>query len=520
MIKNKKISQDEHEAVKLLEDLQKDFPDERVETIPDILKIDVKHHINDQNKFNKLGHCKEQAKKFIADENDTEKVSKTPLPLLTEALEKEIVERINKDHFFLTSGSKAQYYYVSPKNGKISSYRRREFLNKFENKKVRYSDQKRGEKVTTEGQVWLNSPERKTCEEIVFEPGEVSSENNYNIWQGFNVKSKKGDVSIFRDFVKDIICNGNEEDFKYVWSWCAQMFQKPGEIGETALVLIGKQGTGKNTFVEIIGHLLGNHFVQVTGIEQLLGRFDFHHAQAILLFANEALWGGDRRSLGRLKTLITEKEVLVEQKYKDAVPLRNYRRLILASNEDFPVHLDRDDRRFFVLNISDKKKEDSVYFDKLCHWAENGGYESLLHYFLNYDLTQFNIRAIPQNKAAFNLKIQSAPSAEKYFFYIFSDGQFHLKVPDIQLNLKNSTTITRRDLYNDYSHWCEAQKIRDIADKVNFGKALKKIFPKLNSEKRKLVEERSKRAYELPNLIECRKCFEELYQAGPHIWGD
>ena len=51
---------------------------------------------------------------------------------------------------------------------------------------------------------------------------------------------------------------------------------------------------------------------------------------------------------------------------------------MLSSNEDWPVHLDPDDRRFFVLKVSEKHKEDHMYFnaisDELKWWLSKHFY--------------------------------------------------------------------------------------------------------------------------------------------------
>jgi hypothetical protein len=56
-----------------------------------------------------------------------------------------------------------------------------------------------------------------------------------------------------------------------------------------------------------IGNLLGPHYAPLAS----LGRFNSHLKNAILIFADEAIWGGNKREVGALKALITEPKLIV-----------------------------------------------------------------------------------------------------------------------------------------------------------------------------------------------------------------
>ena len=75
--------------------------------------------------------------------------------------------------------------------------------------------------------------------------------------------------------------------------------------------------------------------------------------------------------------------------------------MILSSNEDWPVHLDRDDRRFFVLKVAERYKEDHEYFAAIQEELNAGGYEALLYDLLHEDLIGFNPRKLPSCSDSF-----------------------------------------------------------------------------------------------------------------------
>lgn len=97
-----------------------------------------------------------------------------------------------------------------------------------------------------------------------------------------------------------MICAGNEEHYFYVRRWLAHLVQRP-HILSTALVLMGTQGTGKNSFVDPIGKIFGSHYLPLDNIQQLLGQFNFHLKNAVLIHGNEALWEVIKKSSESLR---------------------------------------------------------------------------------------------------------------------------------------------------------------------------------------------------------------------------
>ena len=190
-------------------------------------------------------------------------------------------------------------------------------LTLYENQVVHELKAENDKKPPTKAQLWLKSPDRRTYKNIVFNPRIAGHyDNNFNIWKGFAVQPIKGDCSLFWDHVQQIICAGKEPHYVYIRKWLAHLIQNPWIIA-TAIVLRGKQGTGKGTFVEAIGKLLGSHYAPLANLDQILGRFNSHLKNAILVLADEAIWGGNKREIGALKALITEPKMFIEGKGKD-----------------------------------------------------------------------------------------------------------------------------------------------------------------------------------------------------------
>jgi hypothetical protein len=52
---------------------------------------------------------------------------------------------------------------------------------------------------------------------------------------------------------------------------------------------------------------------------------------AFVIFADEAVWGGDKSAEGRLKAMITEGTNTINDKGRPEIQVRNYSRIFVAS---------------------------------------------------------------------------------------------------------------------------------------------------------------------------------------------
>ncbi len=245
------------------------------------------------------------------------------------------------------------------------------------------------------GKFWLGHKHRRTYRGVTFWPGR-EFEQELNLWRGFNVDAVPGDCDLFLAHVRDNICRGNEEHYDYLLHWMANAVQDPGQPGQVAIVLRGGQGTGKGVFAHTLGHLFGIHYKHVVNPDHIMGQFNSTLRDAALVFADECFVAGDRRQESALKTLITEDRLRTEAKGLDSVETRNCVHLIMATNQDWSISVDWDDRRFFALNVGDDRKQDTAYFRAIHEQMKAGGYEALMHRLLTMDLRDFNVRQCPK----------------------------------------------------------------------------------------------------------------------------
>jgi hypothetical protein len=274
------------------------------------------------------------------------------------------------------------------------------------------------------GTNWWNYEGRRQYDGMRFEPGspEVLDGNVFNSWRGWGVEPKEGSCPLYLALLRDIICNENLEHYEYLLNWMADAIQRPGDLPGIAVALRSGQGTGKGLFATHFGALFGVHFAHISQPEQIYGKFNAHLVESVLAFADESFFAGDARHASVLKAMITEPTQMLERKGVDAVPVKNCTHLILSSNNDWIIPAGHDERRWFVLDVSEAHKQEKKYYEPIDREMKSGGREALLHMLLHRDLTGANIRDVPKTEALADQKLHSARGMDSFIMTICETG--------------------------------------------------------------------------------------------------
>jgi hypothetical protein len=294
------------------------------------------------------------------------------------------------------------------------------------------------------------------------------------------------------------------------------MVQDPGgERPGTSIALRGPQGTGKGILVNTLGRLFGPHFLQLAQAGQVTGRFNGHLKDKVLVFVDEGFWAGDKQAEGVIKNMITEPFITVEQKGKDIIRVKNHVNLIIASNSTWVVPAGLEERRFFVLDISDKHQQDHQYFRAILDQMNNGGLEAMLYDLLRMDISGVNLRTFKQTEGLFEQKLYGMDTVEKYWFERLKEGTLR---PIQQAELANYSTysvggwtgeVFIADQYADYLTFADRLKDRHPLCEQQFGLKLRKLCKGI--QKRRTRDGEGRVTIRLfPTLEECRAEFCEL----------
>jgi hypothetical protein len=394
-------------------------------------------------------------------------------------------------------------------------YLNRQFLIKSGNKTA----------VVDLGGYWLKWQKRREYIGITLDPHDTPA-GYYNLWRGFSAEPKPGSWERFREHIFENICCANQTHYDYLMRWVARLFQRPDEAGQVAIVLGGEEGSGKGFFVRALGHLFGQHFVHISSQSHLVGKFNSHQRDAILLFADESFWAGDRQGASALKRLITEPTLMIEAKGKDAIAVPNMLHLILASNDDWIVPARWGARRFFVLKVGNKHLRDKPWFEQISSELNAGGYEAFLHDMLSLDISRYQVEDFPHTEWLQQQKQFTMENHETWWLRKLETGNLLMKPRETTGDwAAGEVCVATEDLYADYSDAMKQVQERYPKAENVFGIFLRGVFRPWSEQEGKKEEwplkRRDKSArktwYRFPRLEDCRKAF-EMYTKSPWNW--
>lgn len=395
-----------------------------------------------------------------------------------------------------------------------------DFSNRYMNRRVKIGTDKNGEpQYMPMGKWWLQHPRREQFDTMVFVPGKETP-GAFNLWQGFGCEARPGECGLYLAHVKDNICSGVNLHYEYLLNWMAATVQTPDVPIGVAVVLRGKQGTGKGVFTQTFGYLFGQHFLSVTNSKHLVGNFNNHLRDCVVLFGDEAFYAGDKANEGVLKGLITEKQVLVEPKGVDSEYARNFLHIIMASNSEWVVPVGMDDRRFFMLDVSEARRVDKPYFSAIKDQMKSGGYESLLHLLQTRDITNFDFDSAPKTDALAEQKTLNLTPEESWWHDKLQEGRTLVKHEDWERD------VPCEELFLDYVDFVKrpgGKVYQARCTKTRMTRFLKRFCPVGYPTKRELnlspdpnspspgLRFNSKPVcFGFPSLAECRQAWDKL----------
>lgn len=304
------------------------------------------------------------------------------------------------------------------------------FRNRYMNQTINLGD-KKDKKGNVVGQIempagewWLRNPQRRQYNKIVFAPGRDVA-GAYNLWRGFGCDAKPGDCGLFLDHIRNVVCGGIEDHYNWFVGWMANCVQSPAQQGESAIIMQGEQGCGKSIVPVLFGQLFGRHYLEINRPDHLVGQFNAHLRDCVLLFADEAFFAGNKQNANALKTIITSRTLNIEAKGVDSETSANCIHLMMASNEEWVVNAEYGDRRNFVVKVLPDKIGDRGYFDAMVkQFEEAGGREALLHLLLGYDLkaAKWDKRNVPKTDALRDQQDRSMPWNVEAVVYMAMNG--------------------------------------------------------------------------------------------------
>lgn len=359
------------------------------------------------------------------------------------------VERLNKEYVFLTQRS----LIVRLKDGKIVT--KEQMRDRFAGTFVNAGDDGAYRKKTA-FDAWFKSPKRYQLDDFVMAPGKDPVFNNcLNLWRGWGVSPRSGDVKPWRELVDHLFGEGSEEA-KYFEQWIAYPIQNPGTKQSTATVIWStQQGIGKSLIGATITRLYGDHATTISARE-LHDQYNGWAKNALFVVGEENS-GSDRRAdSNRLKNMITGTTHHIHEKYQPAIELQNLTNFLFTSNHPDAFHVENEDRRLFIVaaNVQPKPRE---FYENYAKWMKSEeGPAALMDYLMHLDLTGFNPYGhAPHTTARAEMIEMSKTDVERFAADVFSD--------DFVDNVIHAEVISLDELTDRFNSTTKGQKSNPTA---------------------------------------------------------
>lgn len=177
-----------------------------------------------------------------------------------------------------------------------------------------------------------------------------------------------------------------QDESDYFEKWLALTIRDPLAQCDVAVVLRSEQGVGKNfLFDQVIVPMAGEDNAPTVALKQLTDKFAGDLFSSTIILVDEVYETDAKKTADKLKGLVTGRTQRAEVKYAQAKAVKTFFNLIITSNSVRPIHIDEDDRRYFVPEFIYHKKdkeETSRFLKSFVFWLKSeGGLQTLRDWF-------------------------------------------------------------------------------------------------------------------------------------------
>jgi hypothetical protein len=237
---------------------------------------------------------------------------------------------------------------------------------------------------------WLEWPERYTLKRMTYAPGQpqITANQEWNSWPGWGVQPKKGTILPW-NWLLEYIFKGNRQARTWFEQWCAYPLQHPGKKLFTSSVLWSVfQGTGKTLLGRTLMRIYGQNASEIQESDLSPG-FNEWAVNKQFVLGEEVASGNRKSTADRIKSMITQEQIHIKEKYIPAYYMPDCINYMFTSNHPDALFLEDTDRRFFVHEIigpPDKRSNYQVYDV----WYKGDGASYLFEHLLQIDTDDFD----------------------------------------------------------------------------------------------------------------------------------
>jgi putative DNA primase/helicase len=199
--------------------------------------------------------------------------------------------------------------------------------------------------------------------------------------------------SLIMKHMREIICNNNNDIFNYFINYLANLIQHPYKKANTSIIIKSIQGAGKDTIFKWFGNnILGKeYYLNEDTLELIFGKFNSSIENKILIVLNEVSGKETFIINEKIKNAITREVNIIEHKGMKPYENTNNIGYIYLTNNDNPIKIPFDDRRFCGIESNNSMVNNYEYFNSLNDEIKSGDYDRAFYdYFMNINIENYN----------------------------------------------------------------------------------------------------------------------------------
>lgn len=214
-----------------------------------------------------------------------------------------------------------------------------------------------------------------------FQPGTLAIDGlrKFNVYEGANIEPAPGDTALWLALLTHLFPIAEEREL--VMRWLATLIAKPRVRMRYGLLLISiTQGVGKNTLGNVLQIMLGRRNVSFPS-ESAVVESDFNEwaARKRLIFLSEFYSGQKRKAYDKMKSLVADDEIKINEKNTNRYDLENWATVIACSNSEEALYLDDEDRRWLVPTVAEEPRPPE-FWQEFYAWIHSDGPGAIMHW--------------------------------------------------------------------------------------------------------------------------------------------
>jgi putative DNA primase/helicase len=322
-------------------------------------------------------------------------------------------------------------------------------------------------------EAWLRSPLRRSVhkDDVIFDPtGATHDRPVINLFAGLELSPKAGECTRILELLK-FLCSesGDQADAVYEWvlRWLAYPLQHLGAKMQTAIVLHGAEGTGKNLFFSVMERIYGRYST-IVGQAQLESPYNGWLSAKLFIVGNEVLGRKEKWELkGALKNIITEPRLMVEEKYQPVREEANHANLVFLSNEFQPLVPGENDRRYMVIENWKPHAGGEAWYRQIREEIDAGGAAAFFDYLRRLPMDGFGPHSKPLTTTAKTALIELGRSSTELFLAAWR-GRRTRWYTDQDVEDGLVPCAPAEGLYRAYCAFCDAEGERHKQTRTMF----------------------------------------------------